>query len=127
MPAEVCEAVERFEFPIRKTWATLHARGSRRCWRRLREAAIRAKSFAGIVPSSRGAQMTYHLRRLRLHGLIKRITGTHRYQVTRQVRVPPFSLPAPTTDSCSLAWCKSFQSRFWTAPNYAAALTRLMR
>ena len=29
-------------------------------------------------------QMTYHLRRLRLHGLIKRITGTHRYQVTRQ-------------------------------------------
>jgi hypothetical protein len=29
-------------------------------------------------------QMTYHLRRLRLHGLINRITGTHRYQVTRQ-------------------------------------------
>jgi hypothetical protein len=29
-------------------------------------------------------QMTYHLRRLRLHGLIKRITGTHRYQVTIQ-------------------------------------------
>jgi len=29
-------------------------------------------------------QMTYHLRRLRLHGLIKRITRTHRYQVTRQ-------------------------------------------
>jgi hypothetical protein len=29
-------------------------------------------------------QMSYHLRRLRLHGLIKRITGTHRYQVTRQ-------------------------------------------
>jgi hypothetical protein len=29
-------------------------------------------------------QMTYHLRRLRLHGLIKRIPGTHRYQVTRQ-------------------------------------------
>ena len=29
-------------------------------------------------------QMTYHLRRLRLHGLINRITGTHRYQVTIQ-------------------------------------------
>ena len=29
-------------------------------------------------------QMTYHLRRLRLHGLIERIPGTHRYQVTRQ-------------------------------------------
>jgi hypothetical protein len=29
-------------------------------------------------------QMTYHLRRLRLHGLIGRIPGTHRYRVTRQ-------------------------------------------
>ncbi len=27
-------------------------------------------------------QMTYHLRRLRLHGLIERIAGTHRYRVT---------------------------------------------
>ena len=27
-------------------------------------------------------QMTYHLRRLRLHGLIERLPGTHRYQVT---------------------------------------------
>lgn len=27
-------------------------------------------------------QMTYHLRRLRLHGLIERQTGTHRYRVT---------------------------------------------
>jgi hypothetical protein len=26
--------------------------------------------------------MTYDLRRLRLHGLIERIPGTHRYQVT---------------------------------------------
>ena len=26
--------------------------------------------------------MTYHLRRLRLHGLIERIPQTHRYQVT---------------------------------------------
>jgi hypothetical protein len=29
-------------------------------------------------------QMGYHLRRLRLHGLIERVRGTHRYQVTRQ-------------------------------------------
>jgi hypothetical protein len=27
-------------------------------------------------------QMTYHLRRLRLHGLIQRLPQTHRYQVT---------------------------------------------
>ena len=29
-------------------------------------------------------QMTYHLRRLRLHGLIERMPKTHRYRVTRQ-------------------------------------------
>lgn len=29
-------------------------------------------------------QMGYHLRRLRLHGLIERIPGTHRYRVTEQ-------------------------------------------
>jgi hypothetical protein len=29
-------------------------------------------------------QMGYHLRRLRLHGLIERTPGTHRYRVTRQ-------------------------------------------
>ena len=29
-------------------------------------------------------QMSYHLRRLRLHGLIERIPGTHRYRVTTQ-------------------------------------------
>jgi hypothetical protein len=28
--------------------------------------------------------MTYHLRRLRLHGLITRLPHTHRYQVTTQ-------------------------------------------
>ena len=28
------------------------------------------------------AKMSYDLRRLRLHGLIQRITGTHRYQLT---------------------------------------------
>jgi hypothetical protein len=29
-------------------------------------------------------QMTYHLRRLRLHGMIERIAGTHRYRITKQ-------------------------------------------
>src|SRR6478672_10515479 len=29
-------------------------------------------------------QMSYHLRRLRLHGLIERVPGTHRYRVTSQ-------------------------------------------
>jgi hypothetical protein len=39
----------------------------------------------GLAPShlSRG-QMTYDLRRLRLHGLIERLPGTHRYRVTTE-------------------------------------------
>jgi hypothetical protein len=37
----------------------------------------------GLVPEHfTPGQMTYHLRRLRLHGLIQRIPTTHRYQVT---------------------------------------------
>jgi hypothetical protein len=37
----------------------------------------------GLVPDQfTQGQMTYHLRRLRLHGLIERIPQTHRYQVT---------------------------------------------
>jgi hypothetical protein len=36
-------------------------------------------------------QMTYHLRRLRLHGLIERLPATHRYQVTaRGLRIALF-------------------------------------
>src|SRR5574341_2415213 len=35
--------------------------------------------------------MTYHLRRLRLHGLIARVSGHHRYQVTeRGLRIALF-------------------------------------
>ena len=38
----------------------------------------------GLVPDQfTQGQMTYHLRRLRLHGLIQRIPHTHRYQVTK--------------------------------------------
>jgi hypothetical protein len=37
----------------------------------------------GVLPSAlTQGQMTYDLRRLRLHGLIERIAGTHRYQLT---------------------------------------------
>jgi DNA-binding MarR family transcriptional regulator len=36
------------------------------------------KSPESITPG----QMSYHLRRLRLHGLIERVRGSHRYLVT---------------------------------------------
>ena len=42
-------------------------------------AALLGKASDDMTPG----QMTYHLRRLRLHGLIERIPGTHRYRVTR--------------------------------------------
>src|SRR5437016_6596595 len=38
----------------------------------------------GVAPDTMtSGSLTYHLRRLRLHGLIARIAGTHRYRVTR--------------------------------------------
>jgi hypothetical protein len=43
-------------------------------------APLMGKSPDDMTPG----QMTYHLRRLRLHGLIERIPETHRYQVTRK-------------------------------------------
>jgi len=40
-------------------------------------------ALLGQDPSSMTqGRMTYHLRRLRLHGLIERVAGTHRYRVT---------------------------------------------
>src|SRR3954466_5889212 len=50
-------------------------RDLRNCW-----APLLGKAPDDIT----AGQMTYHLRRLRLHGLIERIAGTHRYRVTRQ-------------------------------------------
>jgi len=39
----------------------------------------------GLDPSTiTPGRMTYDLRRLRLHGLIERVPGTHRYRVTHQ-------------------------------------------
>jgi hypothetical protein len=48
--------------------------------RELREhwAPLLGKAPETLTPG----QMTYHLRRLRLHGLIERVRGTHRYRVT---------------------------------------------
>src|SRR4051812_1141450 len=48
--------------------------------RELREhwAPLLGKAPEALTPG----QMTYHLRRLRLHGLIERVRGTHRYRVT---------------------------------------------
>ncbi len=41
-------------------------------------------SLSGRPPQSlTPGRMTYDLRRLRLHGMIERIPGTHRYQVTK--------------------------------------------
>jgi hypothetical protein len=47
----------------------------------------------GLAPSTLSpGQMTYHLRRLRLHGLIIRLPHTHRYQVTPEgLRIALFS------------------------------------
>jgi len=52
------------------------------CNRELREhwAPLLGKTPQSISPG----QMTYHLRRLRLHGLIERVPKTHRYRVTDQ-------------------------------------------
>jgi hypothetical protein len=43
-------------------------------------APLLGKAPADMTPGP----MTYHLRRLRLHGMIERIPATHRYRVTKQ-------------------------------------------
>ena len=43
----------------------------------------RLEQLLGLAPSMIGpGHMTYHLRRLRLHGLITRVPHSHRYEVT---------------------------------------------
>ena len=86
-------------------------------------AALLGKGPDDMTPG----QMTYHLRRLRLHGLIERIPGTHRYQVTRLGCAPPCFALAPTTESYDPASRRSFRSRFWTTPNCARASTRSIK
>ena len=54
----------------------------------------------GLDPDQLTAgRTTYDLRRLRLHGLIKRIPHTHRYRPTASDGGPPGSTPTPTTAS----------------------------
>jgi hypothetical protein len=51
-------------------------------WRQ-RELRSSLAALLGVPPEAVSAgRMTYQLRRLRLHGLIERTAGTHRYQVT---------------------------------------------
>ena len=50
-------------------------------------AALLGESPQQMTPG----RMTYHLRRLRLHGLIERIDGTHAYRLTQEgIRVAFF-------------------------------------
>ncbi len=52
---------------------------------RLRDLALPLAGLLGLPPRALPAgRLTYQLRRLRLHGLIARVPGTHRYQVTDQ-------------------------------------------
>jgi hypothetical protein len=60
-------------------------------WRQ-RDLRMLLAAVLGLPPGDVSAgRMTYHLRRLRLHGLIDRLPGTHRYQVTpRGLRIALF-------------------------------------
>jgi hypothetical protein len=85
------------------------ASGTRACWRfckcwslfclqpeGFRHAQLRAHlaSLLGLDPDALTAgQMTYQLRRLRLHGLIERIPRTHRYRLTDFGRRTALFLP----------------------------------
>ena len=58
----------------------------------------------GLTPADMTpGRMTYDLRRLRLHGLIERIPGTHRYPSPTTACASRSSSPAPTTDSSAPA------------------------
>lgn len=53
--------------------------------RRHRELCEPLAGVLGLPPNALTAgQMTYHLRRLRLHGLIARLPGTHCYRLTER-------------------------------------------
>jgi len=60
-------------------------------WRQ-RDLRAPLAALLGLPPDAVSAgRMTYQLRRLRLHGLIERLPGTHRYQVTaRGLRIALF-------------------------------------
>ena len=60
-------------------------------------APLLGKSPQSITPG----QMTYHLRRLRLHGLIERIPRSHRYRVTDKGWRTACSAPAAIIVFCA--------------------------
>ena len=67
-------------------------------------------------------QMTYHLRRLRLHGLIERIPGTHRYRVTRRGARTALFCTRTYNRILRPAWRRSFRNRLWTIRSCTAPL-----
>ena len=68
-------------------------------------------------------QMTYHLRRLRLHGLIERVPKSHRYRVTTAAGEWRCSAPGPIVVFCGPAWPRSSRKKCLAIPPYAAAWT----
>ena len=77
---------------VQALWATLVTfRLTADGWRQ-RDLRAPLAALLGIPPDQVSAgRMTYHLRRLRLHGMIARLPGTHRYQVTaRGLRIALF-------------------------------------
>jgi hypothetical protein len=84
--------------------------------------------LVGKAPANMtSGQMTYHLRRLRLHGLIERIPETHRYRVTREGAHRAVLDPASITGSCVPAWRRSFPRKPRTIRSYTERLIRPMR
>ena len=65
--------------------------------------ASTSRHCSGVAPALTPGRMTYDLRRLRLHGLIERIPGTHRYRLTDHGSRAPSSSPAPTPGSSAPA------------------------
>ena len=72
-------------------------------------------------------QMSYHLRRLRLHGLIERVPGTHRYRVTTQGGRTALFCTRPITGSYGPASRRLSRRKPGTIPNCAGDLTSLMK
>ena len=71
-----------YELMLSRAYATRIGRtASRRLFQPRPSPTIRLSAGQPAQPLSQG-QMTYHLRRFRLHGIIERIPQTHRYRIT---------------------------------------------
>lgn len=95
------------------------------CNRELRDhwASLLGKSPQSITPG----QMTYHLRRLRLHGLIERLPRSHRYRVTTKAGAPSCSAPGATTGCCARDWLNWSPKKWRLKPTCGAASTNSTR